>query len=124
MCCLYTQLGPTLTNDPEDAQDVGSEDNQQVDASEQADGNERVPQPAELLVLKQHLLDGTAHLGDRGGKSHHSVSSISPTLHWSTCPPAHRKQNDWHCECDCRQHGHTHTEDQHVKWVHLAVGVQ
>lgn len=65
MPCLYIQLGQTLTDDPEDAQDIGSEDNQQVDTSEQANGNERVPQPIELLILKQHLLDGSAYLGSR-----------------------------------------------------------
>lgn len=58
------------TNDPEYAQDIGGEDNQQVDASKQASGNEHVPQPAELLVLKQHLLDGTSYLGR--GKNHQS----------------------------------------------------
>lgn len=59
----FIQQGQTLTNDPKDAQDVGGEDNQQVDASKQASGDEHMPQPAELLVLKQHLLDGTSYLG-------------------------------------------------------------
>lgn len=70
--CIETRVSGTLshsyskarlTNDPKDAQDVGGEDNQQVDASKQASGNEHVPQPAELLVLKQHLLDGASYLG-------------------------------------------------------------
>jgi len=66
MLCGSTQLtqqGPILTNDPKYAQDVGGEDNQQVDASKEAGGNKHVPQPAELLVLKQHLLDGPSYLG-------------------------------------------------------------
>lgn len=84
------------TNDPKYAQDVGGEDNQQVDASKEAGGNKHVPQPAELLVLKQHLLDG----------------------------PSYREQNDRNRKCDRYQHGHAHTQDQHIKWVHLAVGVQ
>lgn len=49
---LSSQQGQTLTNDPEDAQDVGGEDNQQVDTGEQDNGDECVPWPAELLVLK------------------------------------------------------------------------
>lgn len=60
---LLVQYGQTLTNDSKDAQDVGGKDNQQVDASKQAGGDDHVPQPAELLVLKQHLLDGTSYLG-------------------------------------------------------------
>lgn len=84
------------TNDPKYAQDVGGEDNQQIDARKQASGNEHVPQPAELLVLKQHLLDSTSY----------------------------REQNNRNCKCDRYQHGHSHTQDQHIKRVHLAVGVQ
>lgn len=125
--CLYTQLGQTLTDNPEDAQDVRSEDNQQVDASEQANGNECVPQPIELLVLKQHLLDGTAHLdGGVGGWEESPICQL-PLAHPALVllpTPAHRKQNDWHGERDRCEHGHTHAEDQHVKRVHLAVGVQ
>lgn len=68
-----TQQGRALTDDPEDAQDVGGEDDQEVDTGEQADGDERVPQPAELPALKHHLLDGTAHLGGRP-----AVSAIGP----------------------------------------------
>lgn len=42
----------TLTNDPKNAQDVGGEDDQQVDTSKQDSGDEYVPQPTELLILK------------------------------------------------------------------------
>ena len=126
--CLHSQQGQTLTDDPEDAQDVGGKDDQQVDTSEQANSNEHMPQPAELAVLKQHLLEGAAHLGSRVGRVINlSAPSVPPRQwpgHLATCTLAHRKQNNWHCECDCRQHGHTHTQDQHIKRVHLVVGVQ
>lgn len=117
-----------LTDDPEDAQDVGGKDDQQVDTREQDNGNEHVPQPAELSVGKQNLLEGAAYLGSGAGRvinlSTASVHPRHPAVGLATCTLAHREQNDGHCECDCRQHSHAHAQDQHVKRVHLAVGVQ
>lgn len=66
--CLHSQQGQTLTDDSKDAQNVGGKDDQQVDTSEQANSNEHMPKPAELLVLKQHLLEGAAYLGRRLGR--------------------------------------------------------
>lgn len=50
------------TNDPKDAQDVGSKDDQHVDESEQNEGNGDVTGPVEGLVGKYHLLDCSSHL--------------------------------------------------------------
>ena len=120
-----------LTNDPEDAQDVGGKDDQQVDTREQANGNEHVPQPAELAVRKQHLLEGAAYLGSGAGRvinlSATPVRPASPALPGQGpghVQLAHRKQNDGHCERDGCQHSHAHAQDQYITRVHLAVGVQ
>lgn len=51
-----------LTDDAEDAQDVGCKNHQHVDDGEQDDGDGGVTQPAEGLGGEQHLLDGAAHL--------------------------------------------------------------
>ena len=61
MCPLSVLTGK-LTNDPEDAQDVGGEDDEHVDAGEEDGGDGDVPQPAEGRIGKEHLLDGPAHL--------------------------------------------------------------
>ena len=101
---------------------------QQVDTREQDNSNEHVAQPAELAVGKQNLLEGAAYLGSGAGRvinlSTASVHPRHPAMGLATCTLAHREQNDGHCECDCRQHSHAHAQDQHIKRVHLAVGVQ
>lgn len=51
-----------LTNDAKDAQDVGSEDHQHVDKGQQNDGDGDVSDPAEGLIRKYHLLNGSPHL--------------------------------------------------------------
>lgn len=50
------------TNDPKDAQDVGGKDDQQVDKSEQNEGNGDVAGPVEGLVGKYHLLNCSPYL--------------------------------------------------------------
>ena len=54
-----------LTDDAEDAQDVGGEDDQQVDEGEEHHCDGGVPQPVEGLGGEQHLLDGSPHLRTR-----------------------------------------------------------
>lgn len=60
-----TTTGLELTNDPEDAQDVGGEDDEQVDEGEQDEGDGDVTRPVEGLVGKHHLLDRSPHLCNR-----------------------------------------------------------
>lgn len=52
----------TLTNDAEDAKNVGGKYDQHVDDGEQNQGDGKVTQPAERLCGERHLLDGPAHL--------------------------------------------------------------
>lgn len=53
--CLHTY-------DPKDAQDVGGKDDQQVDESEQNEGNGDVAGPVKSLVGEHHLLDCSPYL--------------------------------------------------------------
>jgi len=69
------------TYDPKDAQDVGGKDDQQVDESEQNEGNGDVAGPVKSLVGKHHLLDR----------------------------PTYRKEHDGYSECDSHEHSHAHT---------------
>ena len=55
------------TNHAEDAEDGGGEDDQEVDEGQQDHGNGDMADPAEVLPLEQHLLDGPAHLGTGTG---------------------------------------------------------
>lgn len=51
-----------LTNDAKDAQDVGGEDDQHVDESQENDGYGNVSDPVEGLIRKHHLLNGSPYL--------------------------------------------------------------
>lgn len=55
-----------LTNQTKDAQDGGGKNDKQVNRCQQHSSDDDVPNPAEVLVLKQHLLNGATHLEDRG----------------------------------------------------------
>lgn len=66
-----------LTNDPKDAEDVGGEDNQQVDDGEQTSGDGNVPWPPERLVGEEHLLDGSTHLRGEPQRSHDLTNQSS-----------------------------------------------
>lgn len=59
-----------LTDQPEDAEDGGSKNDQEVDEGQQDHGDGDVADPAEVLALEQHLLDSTAHLGTGTGTCH------------------------------------------------------
>lgn len=50
------------TNDPKDSQDIWCKNDQQVDESEQNEGDGDVPGPVEGLVGENHLLDRSPHL--------------------------------------------------------------
>lgn len=51
-----------LTNNTKNTQDVRGEDDQQVDESEQRDGDSDMARPVEGFVGERHLLDGSPHL--------------------------------------------------------------
>lgn len=61
-CSCVSIEAAWLTYDPEDAEDVGSEDDEQVDGGEEQDGDGDVSRPPERLVGEEELLDGSPHL--------------------------------------------------------------
>lgn len=56
------------TDQAKDAKDGGGEDDQEVDEGQQDHGDGDVADPAEVLPLEQHLLDGPAHLAAETGQ--------------------------------------------------------
>lgn len=61
------------TNDPKDAQDVGGKDDQQVDESEQNEGDGDVARPVEGLVGEHHLLNCSPYLFKRKIQLFHCI---------------------------------------------------
>lgn len=51
-----------LTNNSEDAKDVGCKDDEHVDEREEGDGDEDMTDPIKCLIGEDHLLNGPAHL--------------------------------------------------------------
>lgn len=117
-----------LTNDAEDAQNVGSKDHQYVDDGEQNDSNGNVTQPVERLCGKDHMLDGSTDLWTETGRwfnediipQHHIYCETHGTNQQQTYREQHNRDSQRHG----REDGDSHTQDQSVERINPAVCVQ